>query len=248
MKRLIGPYRALVGAVAIAQPRRAARRARGCPRAWRPRRRAAPARGHADRAAPAAPRGASAGRSAAPADALGTVELAVPARQMCPSHAPSGAKRLRARRSPAAVGATCRAGPSAARARARGDELAGSVGELRGRSSSAHVGADEQRVGAVHALPGRQLAEHQLGALSQVALIRTCRRRRRPRRCVTQLASVRRLAGRAAAEDQQVHERVGAGGTAVRAARQPDRADADRRAGSSPAARPGWPHRACSGR
>ena len=57
----------------------------------------------------------------------------------------------------------------------------------------------------------------------------------------------RGLAGVAAAEDQQVDERVGAGGAAVRAGRQPHRADQVGRARSSRGGRPGWRRRACSG-
>ena len=71
--------------------------------------------------------------------------------------------------------------------------------------------ADVQRVCAVHPLPDCQLAEHQLRVLGQVAVD-------------PHLAAVdvdqpgglparvaRGLVGVAAAEDQQVHQRVGAG-------------------------------------
>ena len=105
------------------------------------------------------------------------------------------------------------------------DELAERLGQLRGRVLEVAARANVQCVCAVHALSDCQLAEDALRVLGQVAVD--------PHLAVVDIDQpgvlparlARGLVGVAAAEDQQVHQRVGAGRSAVRTGRQPDRAD-----------------------
>ena len=90
---------------------------------------------------------------------------------MCPSQAPSGARCTSRDGLPAAAWCDVSRGPASSPcSRARSTISRECVGELCGCVVERAVRADVQRVCAVHPLPDRQLAEHQLRVGGQVAV------------------------------------------------------------------------------
>ena len=223
---------------------------------WPPRPPAAPGRGRAGRAEPAARAPGVAGTdrgSCTPCATVANVPSARPT--MWPSHSPGGAsatalaqrRRRATRRAPRRQHrrATCRARPRSAHARGQPRRA------CRQRAAGARrvcverrIGADEQRVAGVHAPPAARRPRIISGRSASQALIRTC--------CAVDVDRPRVLPARIRDGSPPLRRRrtsrsMTASVPAVRRCEPVGRRTAPSEVGelgSSPAARPGWPHRA----